>query len=220
LPRGISRISTADSTAISPTALFPSTNALVLACLPLRNATAKGIFLHSQPGTASTSPCATTRYEGPYRTRKITDPEEHKKEKAKFMQLWMSNRGKENEQKWNEDSTSTEQTLQSPFTMDTRHGRLLHECAHRGDNLSNILGHSVPNAFKPVLECMKFKHTNIDNNRAVNKSGGTNVMQPHTKEQWLRAIKYKNTTSAPGRSGLSYIYTQKSNVAMRECNGF
>ena len=60
------------------------------------------------------------------------------------MQLWMSNRGKENEQKWNEDSTSTEQTLQSPFTMDTRHGRLLRECAHRGDNLRNILGHSVP----------------------------------------------------------------------------
>jgi hypothetical protein len=94
--------------------------------------------LHTKPGTASTSPCATIRYEEPYRTRKITDPQEHKKEKAKFMQLWMSNRGKENEQKWNEDSTSTKQTLQSPLTMDTRHGRLLRECAHRGDDLSNI----------------------------------------------------------------------------------
>jgi hypothetical protein len=88
--------------------------------------------------------------------------------------------------------------------MDSRHGSELRECAHRGDDLSNILGHSVPAAFKPVLECMKFKCTNTENNRTANESGYANVMKPHTKEQWLRAIRYKNTTSAPGLSGLSY----------------
>jgi hypothetical protein len=51
---------------------------------------------------------------------------------------------------------------------------------------------------------MKFKHTNIDNNRAVNENDCANAMQPHTKEQWVRTIKYKNTTSAPGLSGLLY----------------
>jgi hypothetical protein len=119
---------------------------------PLRNVTAKGIIFHSQPGTASTSPCATTRYEEPYRTRKITDPEERKKEKAKFMQLWMSNRGKEDEQNGMKTAPPLSRHCSShpSATMGTLHGRLLRECAHRGDNLSNILGHSVPNAFKPV----------------------------------------------------------------------
>jgi hypothetical protein len=51
---------------------------------------------------------------------------------------------------------------------------------------------------------MKFKSTNIENNRTVNENDYANVMKPHTKEQWLRAIKYKNNTSAPGLSGLSY----------------
>ena len=106
------------------------------------------------------------------------------------MQLWMSNKGKENEQKWTEDSTSADRTLQSPFTMDSRHGRKLRERAHRGDDLSNILGHSVPAAFKPVLECMRFKCTNTENNRTVNENDYANVMKPHTKEQWLRAIRY------------------------------
>jgi hypothetical protein len=166
----------------------------VLVFPPLRNITANGITLHPQPETTRTTSTAAIRYEEPYRTRKITDPEEHKKEKAKFMQLLMSNKGKENEQKWTEDSTSADRTLQSPSTMDSRHGRELRERAHRGDDLSNTLGHSVPAAFKPVLECMKFKCTNTENNRTVNENGYANVMKPHTKEQWLRAIRYKNIT--------------------------
>jgi hypothetical protein len=133
----ISRISALDNTPILPAVLLPSTNVLVF--LPLRNITVKGIILRSQPEmTNSTSSTTAIRYAEPYRTRKITDPDEHKKEKAKFMQLWMSNKGKENEQKWTEDSTFADRTLQSPFTMDSRHGRELRECAHRGDDLRSL----------------------------------------------------------------------------------
>jgi hypothetical protein len=64
---------------------------------------------------------------------------------------------------------------------------------------------------------MKFKCTNTENNRTANESGYANVMKPHTKEQ--SGCAPSGTRTPHLHQACRAFRMQKSNAAMKECNG-
>ena len=73
---------------------------------------------------------------GPRRVERkvVTDPVEHKRYKAAYLQRWMSRRGLEDEGKWMDDHERSlnGEVLTSPLVQDTRYGRQLRERVLQG----------------------------------------------------------------------------------------
>jgi hypothetical protein len=79
----------------------------------------------------------------------------------------------------------------------------------------SLLDHLRSNASILCIGDTRTDARNVSRKVEVSCLAKFGVMKPHTKEQWLRAIRYKNTTSAPGLSGLSYAEIKCSDEAVQ-----